>query len=163
MAHSNIHAKRDSILRWFFLPLTPFSLGWQNFDLKIALGFGWNWCFYLKLSTIPPHRIKHLHFFQIRFYEIQPSFSNFRKKYKKSWIPNPVVILERTDWPKSTRLTPLSIYQSKEECEYWAGIFKESLGARNRGGRGLSYRPAARIHRLAEFIPWNRFRGPIHV
>jgi hypothetical protein len=28
------------------------------------------------------------------------------------------------------------------------------MGARNRGGRGLSYRPA-RIHRLAEFIPWN--------
>jgi hypothetical protein len=23
--------------------------------------------------------------------------------------------------------------------------------------------PAARLHRLAEFIPWNRFRGPIHV
>ncbi len=75
----------------------------------------------------------------------------------------PVVILERTDWPQSTRLTPLSIYQLKEECEYWAGIFKESLGARNRGGRGLSYRPAARLHRLAEFIHWNRFRGPIHV
>jgi hypothetical protein len=38
----------------------------------------------------------------------------------------------------------------------------EFLGARNRGGRGLSYRPA-RLHRLAEFIPWNRFRGPIHI
>jgi hypothetical protein len=43
-----------------------------------------------------------------------------------------------------------------------AGIFKASMGARNRGGRGLSYRPA-RLHRLAEFIPWNRFRGPINV
>ncbi len=43
-----------------------------------------------------------------------------------------------------------------------AGIFKEAMGARNRGGRGLLYRPA-RLHRLAEFIPWNRFRGPIHV
>ncbi len=43
-----------------------------------------------------------------------------------------------------------------------AGIFKEAMGARNRGGRGLSYRPA-RLHRLAEFIPWNRFRGPIHI
>ncbi len=32
-------------------------------------------------------------------------------------------------------------------------IFKKSMGARNRGGRGLSYRPA-RLHRLAEFIPW---------
>ncbi len=46
--------------------------------------------------------------------------------------------------------------------EVRAGIFKAAMGARNRGGRGLSYRPA-RLHRLAEFIPWNRFRGPIHV
>jgi hypothetical protein len=36
------------------------------------------------------------------------------------------------------------------------------MGARNRRGIGLSYRPA-RLHRLAEFIPWNKFRGPIHV
>jgi hypothetical protein len=43
-----------------------------------------------------------------------------------------------------------------------AGIFKESLGARNGGGIGLSYRPA-RLHRLAEFIPWNRFLGSINV
>ncbi len=42
----------------------------------------------------------------------------------------------------------------------WAGIFKESMGARHRGGIGLSYRPA-RLHRLAEFIPWNRFLGSI--
>ncbi len=34
-----------------------------------------------------------------------------------------------------------------------AGIFKQSMGARNRAGKGLSYRPA-RPHRLAEFIPW---------
>jgi hypothetical protein len=32
------------------------------------------------------------------------------------------------------------------------------MGARNRVGIGLSYRPA-RLHRLAEFIPWNRFLG----
>jgi hypothetical protein len=37
---------------------------------------------------------------------------------------------------------------------YRAGIFEESIGARNRGGIGLLYRPA-RLHRLAEFIPWN--------
>jgi hypothetical protein len=43
-----------------------------------------------------------------------------------------------------------------------AGIFKESMGARNRGGIGLSYRPA-RLHRLAEFIPWNRCLGSIKV
>ncbi len=43
-----------------------------------------------------------------------------------------------------------------------AGIFKESMGARNRGGIGFSYRPA-RLHRLAEFIPWNRFLGSLNV
>jgi hypothetical protein len=36
------------------------------------------------------------------------------------------------------------------------------MGARNRGGIGLSYRPA-RLHRLAELIPWNRFLGSINV
>jgi hypothetical protein len=43
-----------------------------------------------------------------------------------------------------------------------AGIFKQSMGARNRVEIGLSYRPA-RLHRLAEFIPWNRFLGSINV
>ncbi len=47
-------------------------------------------------------------------------------------------------------------------CVIRAGIFKEAMGARNRGGRGLSYRPA-RLHRLAEFIPWNQCRGPINI
>jgi hypothetical protein len=37
-----------------------------------------------------------------------------------------------------------------------AGIFKQSMGARNRAGMGLPYR-RARLRRLAEFIPWNRF------
>ncbi len=36
------------------------------------------------------------------------------------------------------------------------GIFTKSIGNRNRGGIGLSYRQ----HRLAEFIPWNQFRAP---
>jgi hypothetical protein len=38
---------------------------------------------------------------------------------------------------------------------YSAGIFKQSMGARNRVGIGLSYRPA-RLHRLVELIPWNK-------
>jgi hypothetical protein len=40
------------------------------------------------------------------------------------------------------------------------GIVPPNLYIRNRGGIGFSYRPA-RLHRLAEFIPWNRFLGPI--
>jgi hypothetical protein len=43
-----------------------------------------------------------------------------------------------------------------------AGIFKKSMGARHRGGIGFLYRPA-RLHRLAEFIPWNQCRGPINI
>ncbi len=46
--------------------------------------------------------------------------------------------------------------------ETWAGIFKKSMGARHRGWIGFSYRPAS-LHRLAEFIPWNQFRGPINI
>ncbi len=40
--------------------------------------------------------------------------------------------------------------------------FKQSMGARNRVGVGLSYRPAG-LHRLAEFFSWNRFLGSINV
>jgi hypothetical protein len=43
-----------------------------------------------------------------------------------------------------------------------AGIFKQSIGARNRVGIGLSYWPA-RLHRLAKLIPWNRFFGSLKV
>jgi hypothetical protein len=43
-----------------------------------------------------------------------------------------------------------------------AGIFKKSMVARHRGRIGFSYRPL-RLHRLAEFIPWNQFRGPINI
>ncbi len=43
-----------------------------------------------------------------------------------------------------------------------AEIFKESMGTRNQGGIGLSYRPA-RLHRLAEFVPGNRFLGSLKV
>ncbi len=39
-----------------------------------------------------------------------------------------------------------------------AGIFKQSMGTRNREGKRLLYRPA-RLHRLAESIPCNRFLG----
>ncbi len=37
-----------------------------------------------------------------------------------------------------------------------AGILEQSLQARNLVGIGLSYWPA-RLHRLAELVPWNRF------
>jgi hypothetical protein len=43
------------------------------------------------------------------------------------------------------------------------GIFKQSImEARNRLGIGLSYRPA-RLHSLAELVPWNQFLGSLKV
>jgi hypothetical protein len=39
-----------------------------------------------------------------------------------------------------------------------AGIFKQSMGV----GKGLFDRPA-RLHSLAELVPWNRFLGPLKV
>ncbi len=39
-----------------------------------------------------------------------------------------------------------------------AGILEQSMGARNRVGIGLLYRPA-RLHRLAELISLNRYIG----
>ncbi len=43
-----------------------------------------------------------------------------------------------------------------------AGIFNQSMGARNWVGIELSYRPV-RLNRLAELIPWNRFLGSWNV
>ncbi len=43
-----------------------------------------------------------------------------------------------------------------------AGIFKQSMGARNQLGIGFLYRPA-RLHSLAELIPRNRFLGSLKV
>ncbi len=63
---------------------------------------------------------------------------------------------------QSFNYTPFLFYKKLFKSEIKAGIFKKSMGARHRGGIGFSYRPA-RLHRLAEFIPWNQFRGPIHI
>jgi hypothetical protein len=52
---------------------------------------------------------------------------------------------------------PYKFKNSSSELE-----FLKSIGARNRAGTGLSYRPA-RLHRLAEFIPWSKFLGSISV
>jgi hypothetical protein len=43
-----------------------------------------------------------------------------------------------------------------------AGIFKQSMGARNRVGIAFSYRPA-RLHSLSELVPWKRFLGFLKV
>ncbi len=58
---------------------------------------------------------------------------------------------------------PLLLAASCEGCEKaCAGIFKQSMGAWNRVGIELSYRPAW-PHSLAEFVPKNRFLGSLKV
>ncbi len=57
-------------------------------------------------------------------------------------------------------LVKRSLEQPETLLQSWN--FKQSVGARNRVGIGLSYRPA-RLHRLAEFIPWTRFMAFINV
>ncbi len=52
--------------------------------------------------------------------------------------------------------------QCKQSPFYRAEIFEQYMGGRNRVGIGFSSRPAG-LHRLAEFIPWNRFLGSINV
>ncbi len=41
-----------------------------------------------------------------------------------------------------------------------AGILEQSMGVRNWVGVGMLFRPA---HKLAEYIPWNRFLGSLKV
>jgi hypothetical protein len=53
----------------------------------------------------------------------------------------------------------LKLLHPSELC---AGIFKQSMGARNRLGMGLSYWPA-RLHSPAELVPWNRFLDSLKV
>jgi hypothetical protein len=55
-----------------------------------------------------------------------------------------------------------SIHTPRYSSVYSAGNFKQSMGARNRVGIGLSYRPA-RLHSLAELVPWDRFLGSLKV
>jgi hypothetical protein len=77
----------------------------------------------------------------------------------------------RLEWRGSAEPVFLNVYGAQElipRNEFRslyvarAGIFKQSRGARNRVGIGLSHRPT-RLHRLAKLIPWNRFLGSINV
>ncbi len=53
-----------------------------------------------------------------------------------------------------------SPYDAKKSIKHSsAGIFKQFMGARNRVGIELLYRPA-RLFSLAELVSWNRFLAP---
>jgi hypothetical protein len=74
------------------------------------------------------------------------------RKEQFSFLPER---LARTPQQIQTQIIP-------HQVKYRAGIFQQSIGARKRVGIGLSYRPV-RLHRLAEFVPWNRFLGSINI
>jgi hypothetical protein len=98
-------------------------------------------------------------FFEV--YSIFESYANDVKTKAKTmlWIRK-FVDNERKQLVQSNTSQRTELVQNL--AAYRAGIFKKSMEARNRGGIGLSYRPA-RLHRLEEFIPWNQFRGPINI
>jgi hypothetical protein len=69
----------------------------------------------------------------------------------------PIHLIGEVSWNPKRRRTRASLQSSLTAVHlgtviYSAGIFIQSMGARNRVGIGLSYRPA-RLHRLAELIP----------
>jgi hypothetical protein len=79
------------------------------------------------------------------------------KKGQAFWyFRNTIILLSDTskcDWNLLFRQTP---------CILSCIFFKQSMGATNGVGIGLSHRPA-RLHRPTELIPWNRFLGSLKV
>jgi hypothetical protein len=61
-----------------------------------------------------------------------------------------------------TVVGPSTSILEEQEVGSIAGIFKQSIWNRNRVRIGFSYWPA-RLHMLAELVPWNRFLGSLKV
>jgi hypothetical protein len=57
---------------------------------------------------------------------------------------------------------PAPLLRTQAVLQFSAGIFKQSMGARNRVRIGLPYQPAW-LQSLAELVPWNRFLGSLKV
>jgi hypothetical protein len=60
----------------------------------------------------------------------------------------------------SRELIPFGAVNLGTSCKTSAGIFKQSMGARNQVGIGLSYHPTI-LHSLAELVPRHRFLGSL--
>jgi hypothetical protein len=76
--------------------------------------------------------------------------------------PVPVVIDEFHPKTGTTEGTEHRLLQQLVAFALQSWNFKKSMGARHRVRTRLSYRPA-RLHRLAELMPGNRFLGSINV
>jgi hypothetical protein len=67
-----------------------------------------------------------------------------------------------SDWKITTEIpTRTRLHDNVAQGSICTNL-EQSMGFRNRVGIGLSYRPA-RLHRLAELIPWKRFFGSLKV
>ena len=116
-------------------------------------------CVYVRMPLIKtlrdllyaPHRIPHQTHRTRKTFSITAQFRQSTILYKEAYI-----------YTGYTSQLPLVLLEDDVQLKNRAGIFKKSVGARNRRGIGLTYRPA-RLRRLAEFIPWNQFRGPINI
>jgi hypothetical protein len=88
------------------------------------------------------------------------------KKRKKSGIFLNILLREKVTNERANNESFLKLSSDHAAfilfLETSAGIFKQSMGARNQVGIGLSYRPS-RLHSLAELVPWNRFLGSLKV
>jgi hypothetical protein len=82
-----------------------------------------------------------------------------------SFVPETPVLRRYTKMALKSEhfnLTGNSLRQNTVRILICAGILEQSMWARNRDGKGLSYRPA-RLYMLAESIPWNRCLGSLKV
>jgi hypothetical protein len=79
-------------------------------------------------------------------------------------VISPLVSLVSGSFHEKTELRHFSnLFKVLYIRHFRAGIFKQFMGlGTGKEYLGLSYRPAG-LHRLAEFIPWNRFLGSINV
>jgi hypothetical protein len=86
----------------------------------------------------------------------------YQTKGNKEWQPWQAVYIT-TYWSlwqyeKQKEINANRFFGQKSELEF----LKQSMGARNRVGKGLLYQRAG-LHSLAEFIYWNQFLGSINV
>ncbi len=80
------------------------------------------------------------------------------------FAPDIVWYLEEGKFPQVMQKVSIlaDFLHTKIQTKILCWNFRMVYGARNRVGIGLLYHPA-RIHRLAESIPWNRFWGSLKV
>ncbi len=157
---------------------TKLSLGGNNYSrpgrvwyVTFRLGMGMSLTFFtVYLRILFMHRLEFSCFadFFIRMFKTREGWNSMEQKTRCPRIPFlvcygwcclywPTIVGREDACLSSSNNNSVGMTHAAR-----AGIFKQSMGVRNRIGIELSYQPA-RLHRLAEFIPRNRFMGSINV